>query len=269
MSSSAAACSARWCSWSPRDDELLRRFAETRRKHPMSRARASACARPWRWSAQLLEPIASVADLLIDTSRLSVHALRDIIHKRVEQRYRRAPVDHLRVLRLQARHPGRCRLRVRCARAAQPLLGAGPAQPHRARPGGHPLPGDAHQRGNADRRYCALRAQPRAGIPGEQPRLPDRRGGLHRRPAPLGVHRRSPGGDLRRASSPTSPPGTAACPARSCSRRSHAAARARRQPARDARAQVACATPAAVITCGSFSPLMNACSAARASMASR
>jgi len=34
----------------------------------------------------LLEPIASVADLLIDTSRLSVHALRDIIHKRVEQR---------------------------------------------------------------------------------------------------------------------------------------------------------------------------------------
>ena len=34
-------------------------------------------------------------------------------------------------------------------------------------------------------------------------------------------------------------------------------------------AQVACATPAAVITCGSFSPLMNAVSAARASMASR
>src|SRR5260370_8496371 len=34
----------------------------------------------------LLEPIASVADLLIDPSRLSVHALRDIIHKRVEQR---------------------------------------------------------------------------------------------------------------------------------------------------------------------------------------
>src|SRR5215469_11435333 len=35
---------------------------------------------------ELLEPIASVADLLIDTSRLSVHSLRDIIHKRVEQR---------------------------------------------------------------------------------------------------------------------------------------------------------------------------------------
>ena len=34
----------------------------------------------------LLEPVASAADLIIDTSRLSVHALRDIIHKRVEQR---------------------------------------------------------------------------------------------------------------------------------------------------------------------------------------
>jgi UPF0042 nucleotide-binding protein len=67
------------------EDELLRRFAETRRKHPMSRAgvdlrEAMAVERA------LLEPIASVADLLIDTSRLSVHALRDIIHKRVEQR---------------------------------------------------------------------------------------------------------------------------------------------------------------------------------------
>jgi UPF0042 nucleotide-binding protein len=35
---------------------------------------------------ELLEPIASIADLLIDTSRLSVHALRDIIHQRIEQR---------------------------------------------------------------------------------------------------------------------------------------------------------------------------------------
>jgi UPF0042 nucleotide-binding protein len=35
---------------------------------------------------QLLEPIVYIADLVIDTSRMGVHALRDIIHKRVEQR---------------------------------------------------------------------------------------------------------------------------------------------------------------------------------------
>ena len=67
------------------EDELLRRFAETRRKHPMSRG-GIGLREAMAQERSLLEPIASVADLLIDTSRLSVHALRDIIHKRVEQR---------------------------------------------------------------------------------------------------------------------------------------------------------------------------------------
>jgi RNase adapter protein RapZ len=67
------------------EDELLRRFAETRRKHPMSNA-GVGLREAMALERALLEPIAAVADLLIDTSRLSVHALRDIIHKRVEQR---------------------------------------------------------------------------------------------------------------------------------------------------------------------------------------
>jgi len=67
------------------EDELLRRFAETRRKHPMSRS-GVGLREAMALERELLEPVASVADLLIDTSRLSVHSLRDIIHKRVEQR---------------------------------------------------------------------------------------------------------------------------------------------------------------------------------------
>ena len=67
------------------EDELLRRFAETRRKHPMSRGDVGL-REAMGMERALLEPIASVADLLIDTSRISVHALRDIIHKRIEQR---------------------------------------------------------------------------------------------------------------------------------------------------------------------------------------
>jgi RNase adapter protein RapZ len=67
------------------DDELLRRFAETRRKHPMARSDVGL-REAMALERELLEPIASIADLLIDTSRLSVHALRDIIHQRVEQR---------------------------------------------------------------------------------------------------------------------------------------------------------------------------------------
>jgi UPF0042 nucleotide-binding protein len=36
--------------------------------------------------SKLLEPIAYAADLVIDTSRMGVHELRDIVHERVEQR---------------------------------------------------------------------------------------------------------------------------------------------------------------------------------------
>ena len=67
------------------DEELLRRFAETRRKHPMSRNNIDLRA-AMALERQLLEPIVYVADIVIDTSRMGVHALRDIIHKRVEQR---------------------------------------------------------------------------------------------------------------------------------------------------------------------------------------
>ncbi|HYM27669.1 MAG TPA: RNase adapter RapZ [Steroidobacteraceae bacterium] len=67
------------------EDELLRRFGETHRKHPMARSDVGL-REAMAMERALLEPIASVADLVIDTSRLSVHGLRDIIHKRVEQR---------------------------------------------------------------------------------------------------------------------------------------------------------------------------------------
>jgi RNase adapter protein RapZ len=67
------------------DEELLRRFAETRRKHPMSRNNIDL-REAMALERQLLEPIVYAADLVIDTSKMGVHALREIIHQRVEQR---------------------------------------------------------------------------------------------------------------------------------------------------------------------------------------
>lgn len=67
------------------EDELLRRFSETRRKHPMSRDNLDlreAMAR----EREILEPIVYAADLVIDTSRMGVHELREIVHQRLEQR---------------------------------------------------------------------------------------------------------------------------------------------------------------------------------------
>lgn len=67
------------------DEELLRRFAETRRKHPMSRERLSL-REAIDTERRLLEPVAHAADMIIDTSRMSVHELRQLVRQRVEQR---------------------------------------------------------------------------------------------------------------------------------------------------------------------------------------
>jgi len=67
------------------DDELLRRFAETRRKHPLSRDRVGL-RESIAIERALLEPIVNSADHVIDTSRMGVHALRDSVLKLAETR---------------------------------------------------------------------------------------------------------------------------------------------------------------------------------------
>jgi len=67
------------------DEVLLKRYAETRRKHPLVTAdvtlrEAIASER------KLLEPITTTADLVIDTSNMGVHALRERIRERMDDR---------------------------------------------------------------------------------------------------------------------------------------------------------------------------------------
>jgi UPF0042 nucleotide-binding protein len=64
---------------------LLRRYAETRRRHPLARDGADLRAAIDE-ERRLLDPITYAADLVIDSSRLSVHELRELIRVRVEQR---------------------------------------------------------------------------------------------------------------------------------------------------------------------------------------
>jgi RNase adapter protein RapZ len=66
------------------DEQLLRRFAETRRIHPMSRGHMDL-REAIAMERQLLDPISNAADLIIDTSGMGVHALRETIHERIEQ----------------------------------------------------------------------------------------------------------------------------------------------------------------------------------------
>jgi UPF0042 nucleotide-binding protein len=67
------------------EDELLRRFAETRRKHPISTDHVSL-KEAIAIERRLLEPILHAADLVIDTSRMGVHDLRELVSQRVEKR---------------------------------------------------------------------------------------------------------------------------------------------------------------------------------------
>jgi UPF0042 nucleotide-binding protein len=67
------------------DEVLLKRYAETRRKHPLvngdvSLREAIASERV------LLEPISSAADWVIDTSNMGVHALRELVRERIDRR---------------------------------------------------------------------------------------------------------------------------------------------------------------------------------------
>src|SRR5262245_48380078 len=65
------------------DEVLLRRYAETRRRHPLAGAGVSL-ADAIAEERRLLHPLIDSADLVIDTSRMSVHELRDLIGQRVE-----------------------------------------------------------------------------------------------------------------------------------------------------------------------------------------
>lgn len=64
---------------------LIKRFSETRRRHPLSDERVPL-AEAIRRELQLLAPIAEQASLVIDTSNTHVHQLRDLVTERVEQR---------------------------------------------------------------------------------------------------------------------------------------------------------------------------------------
>lgn len=66
------------------DNTLLKRFSETRRKHPLSNDRLGLME-AIAVEKELLEPISALADLTVNTDSMSIHQLRDIIKNRVAE----------------------------------------------------------------------------------------------------------------------------------------------------------------------------------------
>ncbi len=64
------------------DEVLLKRYSETRRRHPLN-LEGKPLLETIRAERRLLEPIAAHADLVIDTSHSNVHELRELVRTRL------------------------------------------------------------------------------------------------------------------------------------------------------------------------------------------
>lgn len=64
-------------------DVILRRYSETRRKHPLSKAGAPL-TEAVDAERILLQPISACADWVIDTSRTNIHQLREMVRNRLQ-----------------------------------------------------------------------------------------------------------------------------------------------------------------------------------------
>jgi UPF0042 nucleotide-binding protein len=73
------------------DDVLLRRFSETRRKHPL--AGTGGAKEAIRRERKVLSPLREMADTVLNTSEYTVHQLRDVLLRR----FRKADAAGLRV----------------------------------------------------------------------------------------------------------------------------------------------------------------------------
>jgi UPF0042 nucleotide-binding protein len=73
------------------NETLIKRFSETRRKHPLT-DNVRSLDEAIRHERLLLQPLSTTADLCIDTSHTNLHELRDLIHNRLDNSTTRASV---------------------------------------------------------------------------------------------------------------------------------------------------------------------------------
>ncbi len=64
------------------DPVLIKRFSETRRRHPLTN-KTTGLPEALRVESKILYPVARLADITIDTSNLTLHELRSVIKKKV------------------------------------------------------------------------------------------------------------------------------------------------------------------------------------------
>ena len=171
---------------------LVRRFSETRRPHPLAPDRSVDRGHHAR-SASKLNAIRAMADLIVDTSNLTVHELRDAFMRHVARRAQRAHEMVVTLVSFGFKHglPVDADLvfDVRFLPNPHFVDRAAPAdRPRRARSSRfmrrHAATGEFLDRLTSFLRFPLPHYVQR----GQE--LPDHRDRLHRRPAPVGDDRR-------------------------------------------------------------------------------
>ena len=122
------------------EDTLLKRFSETRRRHPLT-DESRSLAEAIRDESLLLEPISDLADLKIDTTHLNLYQLRDSLKLRLLNKPEPGTAFLIESFGFKRGMPVDADLvfDVRCL--PNPLLEARAARPFRAGPAGNRLPG--------------------------------------------------------------------------------------------------------------------------------
>ncbi len=173
------------------EDTLLKRYSESRRRHPLAAA-DQTLVEAIRAERIMLEPISGLGHR-IDTSGMKANGLREWVRQFIEAEpgqgltlmFESFGFKHGIPLDADLVFDVRCLPNPHYDPELRPLTGrdaAGDRLP-RSRGGSPP-----HARRHRPlRRHLAALLHPR------QPQLPDGRHRLHRRPAPLGVHRRMAG----------------------------------------------------------------------------
>ncbi|MEJ2394440.1 MAG: RNase adapter RapZ [Candidatus Thiodiazotropha sp.] len=73
------------------NETLIKRFSETRRKHPLTDG-VRSLDEAIQHERLLLQPLSTTADLRIDTSHTNLHELRDMIHSRISGKTTQASI---------------------------------------------------------------------------------------------------------------------------------------------------------------------------------
>ena len=106
------------------DDVLMRRYSETRRRHPISIAEGISTREALAKERQILQPFRERADYTINTEFLSTAQNKERICNLFapDGGGKGRNAAHCDVLRFQVRHPGGCEPCAGCPLPAQPFL---------------------------------------------------------------------------------------------------------------------------------------------------